>query len=159
MRRSLPVVFMPHDDHHPVLDAEAPYRMPRPCDHCSRVLPEGELIPYPKTSSYLADAPELVCKPCRQRIERRSMRSQEHRVISEKCLMHHDLQETVSYDVGNCTACGASFLRGTRMFECSTCTTCGLTAWIVNVLGTCARATTSDSRMLIRELVGKPCIG
>ena len=30
--------------------------------------------------------------------------------------------------------------------------------WIVNVLGTCAQATTSDSTMLGRELVEKPCI-
>ena len=122
MRRSLLAASMPHDDQHLTHDAEAPYMMPRPCDHCSRVRIEAELIPFPKTSSYLADAPELVCKPCRQRIERRSMRSQEHRVISEKCLMHHDLQETVSYDVGKCTACGVSFVRGTRMFECNTCT-------------------------------------
>ena len=122
MRRSLLVAFMPHDDQHLAHNAEAPYMMPRPCDHCSRVFIEAELIPFPKTSSYLADAPELVCKPCRQRIERRSMRSQEHRVISKRCLMEPDLQETVSYDIGNCTACGASFLRGTRMFECNTCT-------------------------------------
>ena len=36
--------------------------------------------------------------------------------------MDHDLQKTVSYDVGNCIACGAPFFGGTDMFECTTCT-------------------------------------
>ena len=122
MRRSLLVAEMPHDDQHLAHNAEAPYMMPRLCDHCAKGFIEAELIPFPKTSSYLRDAPELVCQPCRQRIELRSMRSEEHRDISEKCLMHHDLQETLSCDVGNCTACGVSFLCGARMFECNTCT-------------------------------------
>ena len=122
MRRSLLVAEMPHDDQHLAHNAEAPYMMPRLCDHCAKGFIEAELIPFPKTSSYLRDAPELVCQPCRQRIELRSMRSEEHRDISEKCLMHHDLQETLSCNVGNCTACGVSFLCGARMFQCNTCT-------------------------------------
>ena len=122
MRCSLPVAFMPRDNQHLAYNAEAPYMMPRACDHCAKGFIEAELIPFPKTSSYLRDAPVLVCLPCRQRIELRSMRSEEHRDISEKCLMHHDLRETLSYDVGNCTACGVSFLCGARMFECNTCT-------------------------------------
>ena len=35
--------------------------------------------------------------------------------------MYHDLQNTVSYDIENCTSCGASLLCGTDMFECTFC--------------------------------------
>ena len=45
-----------------------------------------------------------------------------YRAISERCLMDHDLQKTVSYDMANCIACGAPLLRGTDMFECTSCT-------------------------------------
>ena len=150
---------MRHDGEHPADDAHAPHQVPRPCDHCATVLPESELVPLPKTSSYLVHAPELLCGPCWQRTRSRSIRMPKYRAISERCLMDHDLQNTVSYDIANCTACGASFF-----FVGPTCSsappvlTCGLIAWIVNVLGTCAQATTSDSTMLRRELVGKPCI-
>ena len=44
-----------------------------------------------------------------------------YRVISELCLMDHDLEQTVRYDVANCLACGAPLLCGTVLFECTTC--------------------------------------
>ena len=113
---------MRHDGEHPADDAHAPHQVPRPCDHCATVLPESELVPLPKTSSYLVHAPELLCGPCWQRTRSRSIRRPKYRAISERCLMDHDLQKTVSYDIASCIACGAPLLRGTDMFECTTCT-------------------------------------
>ena len=49
MRRSLPVAFMPHDNQHLAYNAQAPYMMPRACDHCAKGFIEAELIPFPKT--------------------------------------------------------------------------------------------------------------
>ena len=102
-------------------DVEAPYKMRRPCDHCAKHLPEAELVPQPKTNSYLVHAPELLCGACWQRTQRRSIRKREYGDISERCLMDHDLQKFVSNDIANCTACGASCLPGTDMLECITC--------------------------------------
>ena len=44
-----------------------------------------------------------------------------YRGTSELCLMDHDLEQTVSYDVANCIACGAPLLRGAVLFECTSC--------------------------------------
>ena len=120
-RRSLPVALMSRDGQYPADDAQTPHQVPRPCDHCATLLPESELVPHPKSSLYLVHAPELLCGPCWQRTRSR-IRRPRYREISERCLMDHDLEETISYDIANCIACGAPLLRGTDMFECTTCT-------------------------------------
>ena len=43
-------------------------------------------------------------------------------MISDRCLMDHNLQETVSHYIGNCSASEVFILRGADMFECTTCT-------------------------------------
>ena len=100
---------------------DAPYQMPRPCDHCAKQLLEAELLPFPKTNSYLVHAPELLCAACWQRTQRRTSRRQDYKEISDRCLINHNLQQNVSKDVTICTACGESCLPGTNMFECITC--------------------------------------
>ena len=119
--RSLPVAFMQRDGQHPPVDGQTPYQVPRPCDHCATVLPESELVPHPKSSLYLVHAPELLCGPCWERTRSRIRRSK-YRAVSERCLMDHHLERTISYDIANCIACGAPLLRGADMFECTTCT-------------------------------------
>ena len=106
---SLPVALMSRDGQYQADDAQTPHQVPRPCDHCGTVLPESELVPLPKTSSYLLHAPELLCGPCWQRTRSRSIRRPKYRAISERCLMDHDLEKTVSYDIANCIACAAPF--------------------------------------------------
>ena len=118
---SLPVALMQRDGQLPPDDGQTPYQVPRPCDHCATVLPESELVPYPKSSLYSVDAPELLCGPCWERNRSRIRRSK-YRAISEQCLMDHHLEKTNSYDIANCMACGAPFFRGAVMFECTTCT-------------------------------------
>ena len=119
--RSVPVALMQRDGQNPPDDGQTPYQVPRPCDHCATVLPESELVPYPKSSLCLVHAPELLCGPCWERTRSRIRRSK-YRAISERCLMDHHLEKTISYDIANCIACGAPLLRGTDMFECTTCT-------------------------------------
>ena len=111
---------MRRDGQHPPDGAQAPFQLPRPCDHCATLLPEDELLPSLQEARRDVYA-ELLCRPCWQRATRRGAMHAAHQEISERCLMDHHLEKTVNYDVGPCIACGGPLLRGAEMFECTIC--------------------------------------